>query len=269
MEDSILFVGCGNMGSALIRGLCRDNWHKKFRFFLLDQVVEKARTLASSLDLEWVENLNNLEAPRFVFLAVKPKDVKKVLLSLRNFSQSVFVSVAAGVKIKGLEELIPQQAIVRIMPNLCVEVGEGVVPVCFSPMVKTEEREDLLFLFSSLGWVFEAEEEDLDLFTALSGSGPGFIALFIEALADGGVKIGIPWERSLKIATQTVLGVASLLKSRDMHPAQLKNWVASPGGTTIAGIKKMEEGAFRGLVMGGVEEAYRRAKNIEDEEEKK
>jgi len=268
MEDSILFVGCGNMGSALIQGLCRDNWHKKFRFFLLDQVAEKARSLASSLGLEWVDSLNNLETPRFVFLAVKPKDVKDALFSLQNFSQSVFISVAAGVKIKDLEKFLPQQAVVRIMPNLCVEVGEGVVPVCFSPAVKTEEREDLLFLFSSLGWVFEAEEEDLDLFTALSGSGPGFIALFIESLADGGVKIGIPWEKSLKIATQTVLGVASLLKTRGMHPAQLKNWVASPGGTTIAGIKKLEEGAFRGLVMGGVEEAFKRAKNMGEEERK-
>ncbi|MDI3543221.1 MAG: pyrroline-5-carboxylate reductase [Candidatus Atribacteria bacterium] len=269
MEDSILFVGCGNMGSALVRGLCRDNWHKKFRFLLLDQATEKAKNLASSLNLEWVENLNNLKSsPRFVFLAVKPKDVEKALLSLRNFSQSVFVSVAAGVKIQNLEEFIPQKAIVRIMPNLCVEVGEGVVPVCFSSVVEVEEREDLLFLFSSLGWVFEAEEKDLDLFTALSGSGPGFIALFIEALADGGVKIGIPWETSLKIATQTVLGVASLLKTRGIHPAQLKNWVASPGGTTIAGIKKLEEGAFRGLVMEGVEEAYKRTKNIGEEGKK-
>jgi len=269
MEDSILFVGCGNMGSAIVRGLCRDNWHKKFRFLLLDQVVEKAKNLASSLDLKWLESLDNLEAPRFVFLAVKPQDMEKALLPLRNFSQSVFVSVAAGVKIQDLEKLIPQKAITRIMPNLCVEVGEGVVPVCFSALVKAEEREDLLFLFSSLGWVFEAEEKDLDLFTALSGSGPGFISLFIEALADGGVKIGIPWEKSLKIATQTVLGVASLLKIRGIHPAQLKNWVASPGGTTIAGIKKLEEGAFRGLVMEGVEEAYKRAKNISGEEERK
>ncbi len=92
--------------------------------------------------------------------------------------------------------------------------------------------------------VFEAEEKDYRPLPALSGSGPGFIALFKEALADGGVKIGIPWETSLKIATQTVLGVASLLKTRGIHPAQLKNWVASPGGTTIAGIKKLEEGAL-------------------------
>jgi len=262
VEDSILFVGCGNMGSALVRGLCRDNWHKKFRFFLFDQVLEKAKSLASSLGLEWVEDLSNLEAPRFIFLAVKPGDVREALLSLRDLSPAVFISTVAGAKIQDLEEFAPQGAIVRVMPNLCVEVGEGVIPVCFSPRVKVEEREDLLFLLSSLGWVFEAQEEELDLFTALSGSGPGFVALFIEALADGGVKIGIPWEKSLKVSVQTVAGGASLLKARGMHPAQLKNWVASPGGTTISGIKKLEEGAFRGLVMEAVEEAYKRAKNV-------
>jgi pyrroline-5-carboxylate reductase len=131
VEDSILFVGCGNMGSALVRGLCRDNWHKKFRFLLLDQATEKAKNLASSLNLEWVEDLNNLKSsPRFVFLAVKPKDVEKALLSLRNFSNQFLFRCSRG-KIQNLEEFIPQKAIVRIMPNLCVEVGEGVVRFVF------------------------------------------------------------------------------------------------------------------------------------------
>lgn len=154
---------------------------------------------------------------------------------------------------------------VRLMPNLAVEVGEGVVPVCFSPGLDEDDQGEILFFLSSLGWVFEATENNLDYYTALSGSGPGFISVFIEALADGGVNIGIPWETSLKLALQTVGGTASLLKEKRCHPGVLKNQVASPGGTTIAGIRCLEDGGVRAAVMKAVETAYRKIGLSRDE----
>ncbi|MEI6157682.1 MAG: pyrroline-5-carboxylate reductase dimerization domain-containing protein [Atribacterota bacterium] len=124
----------------------------------------------------------------------------------------------------------------------------------------------MLFLFSTLGWVFEAQENEFDMLTAVSGSGPGLAAIFIEAMMDAGVKIGLPWEKSLKLVLQTVLGTAVLLKARNIHPGVLKNQVSSPGGTTIAGLQELERAGFRGTVMDGVEAAYRRIKKTVPEE---
>ncbi|MCS7241703.1 MAG: pyrroline-5-carboxylate reductase [Candidatus Caldatribacterium sp.] len=260
MKGDILFFGCGNMGSALVRGLVRDGWHKKYRFLLFDKVSERAQSLAASCGVTWVEN-PLLYPPRFVFFAVKPKDVPEAAASLVSWKEGVLVSVVAGVSVGELRRYF-SAPIVRIMPNLCVEVGEGVVPAYFSQEVPGEDREELLFLFASLGWVFEASEEELDPLTALSGGGPGVVARFIEGLMDGGVKIGLPWEKSLRLAVQTVLGTALLLKERGMHPGVLKNLVASPGGTTIAGLHVLEKMGFTGILMESVEAAYRRVQEF-------
>ncbi|MEN3185847.1 MAG: pyrroline-5-carboxylate reductase [Atribacterota bacterium] len=258
MTDSILFLGCGNMGSALVKGLWRDNWHKKFHFFLYDVLPERSQELANVLGLQNIEAFDGL-SPRFVFVAVKPGNVEEACKVLKLFQHTTFISVVAGFSLGRWQELLGKETkLVRLMPNLCVEVGEGVVPICFSESVPQEEREELLFLLSSLGWIFETQEENLGYFTALSGSGPGMIAMFIEGMMDEGVAMGLPWETSLKIALQTVLGTATLLKTKKLHPAHFKNLVASPGGTTIAGIKALEKRGFKGIVMEGFEEAYER-----------
>lgn len=258
MADIIFFIGCGNMGRALVKGLGQDNWHKKFRFLLYDVVPERSQSLAEELGVEQVITPEGF-SPRFVFLAVKPKDVTGLANVISSFGDATFISVVAGISLQRWQELLfPEVKVVRLMPNLCVEVGEGVVPICFSDTVPQSEREELLFLFSSLGWIFEAPEENLDCLTTLSGSGPGLLAVFIEAMMDEGVAMGLPWEMSLKVALQTMLGTAALLKSRGLHPAHFKNLVASPGGTTIAGIKAFEKRGFRGMVMEGFEKTYER-----------
>ncbi len=187
MEKSILLVGCGNMGSAFVRGLCRDRWHEKFRFLLYDVVQEKADQLARELKLESVKSLTDI-SPDLLILAVKPKDVETTSKMVGNVPHTIILSVVAGVTLQTLARLFVQtRKIARLMPNLCVEVGEGVVPISFSEAIDGEEKEDLLFLLSALGWVIEVEEKHLDYFTILSGSGPGLIALFIEGMMDVGV----------------------------------------------------------------------------------
>uniref|UniRef100_A0A7V3YMS9 Pyrroline-5-carboxylate reductase n=1 Tax=Candidatus Caldatribacterium californiense TaxID=1454726 RepID=A0A7V3YMS9_9BACT len=262
MGENILFLGCGNMGSALVRGLVRDKWHTKYRFLLFDRVMERAQNLAASCGVEWVEH-PLLYPPKFVFFAVKPKDVPEAARLLSSWQEGVLVSVVAGVPLKDLRgHFAPSVSVVRVMPNLCVEVGEGVVPVVFSPEIPESYREELLFLFASLGWVFETGEEEIDLLTALSGSGPGIVALFVEGLMDGGVQAGLPWEKSLRLVTQVVLGTALLLKEKGFHPGVLKNLVASPGGTTIASLSVLERAGFRGILMEGVKAAYQRAQEL-------
>jgi len=258
VEESILLVGCGNMGSALVRGLCRDHWHKKFRFLLYDAVEEKSAQLAQELKLESVKDMEGI-SPHFLILAVKPKDVEVAFKIVNKFPQAIILSVVAGVNIHSLTQLFAHGGkIVRLMPNLCVEVGEGVVPISFSDALHSTEKEEILFLLSSLGWVLEVEERYLDYFTVLSGSGPALVALFIEGMMDAGVEMGIPWETSFKVALQTVLGTASLLKDKELHPAYFKNLVASPGGITIAGVRALKRHGFEGIVMEGFREAYKR-----------
>ncbi|MDK2896367.1 MAG: pyrroline-5-carboxylate reductase [Candidatus Atribacteria bacterium] len=263
MKDSILFIGCGHMGSALVKGLYRDKLHQKFDFLLYDVISERAEQLALEVQGQVVNDFSLPSEPRYVFLAVKPKDLKEAAASLPQFSSAIFISLAAGITGETLQNILPGRSkLVRIMPNLCVEVGEGVIAVAFISQMEAEDKEDLLFLLSSLGWVFEAKEEELDLLTALSGSGPGLVSVFIEALADGGVGVGIPWDKSLKAVLQTVLGTAYLLKEKRIHPGLFKNQVASPGGTTISGIQALEKRAFRNAVMEAIEAARKRAKEL-------
>ncbi|NLJ48403.1 MAG: pyrroline-5-carboxylate reductase [Candidatus Atribacteria bacterium] len=268
MKQSILVIGCGNMGNALLRGFCLDKWQTKYDICLYDIVLSKAVSIANELGLSYVSDLNEVQSePYLIFLVVKPNQVKSVCQNIIHFKNSIIISLVAGVDQAQLQEYLGQsQAIVRMMPNLAVEVGEGVVALHFNSLVSEENREDLLFLFSSLGWVFEAEEREFDQITALSGSGPGIMAVFLEAMMDAGVSIGLPWEKSLKMVIQTMLGTASWLKRKNCHPGLLKNMVCSPGGTTIAGIKRLELSGFRGIVMDGIEAASQRAKNNRAEE---
>ncbi|HSV31197.1 MAG TPA: pyrroline-5-carboxylate reductase [Atribacteraceae bacterium] len=260
MIQNVLILGCGNMGGALVRGLCREKRLRKNRYFLYDVISERASELAAEFDLAWAPHLEEIPfTPTIVVLAFKPDDLSGAGIHLQRWPEAMFVSVLAGVSLSDLASaLAGAKRIVRIMPNLAVEVGEGIVPVCFSPDMEQDRKEDFLFFLSTLGWIFETEEKHLASYTALSGSGPGFVSMFVEALADGGVSIGIPWETSLKLALQTVCGTAFLLKARGNHPGLLKNQVASPGGTTIAGIRRLEEGGLRAAVMNAVEASYRK-----------
>ncbi len=268
MTTSIMILGCGNMGSAIAKGLVKAKRHRDNTLILYDIYPDKARYLAELLNIDWVSEINQLDRPpAYIFVAVKPADFPDAALLLREWHESVFFSVLAGMEIKELTSCLGgTRKIVRLMPNLCVEVGEGVIPTCFSPSINAQEREDILFLLASLGWVFESEEKEIASLTALGGSGPAFIALFVEAMMDAGVYCGLPWEKALKVALQTVLGTVVHLKESGMHPGAFKNAVASPGGTTIAGLLKMEDGGFKASVMHGIDAAYRRASKTTDRE---
>jgi pyrroline-5-carboxylate reductase len=199
-----------------------------------------------------------------VFLAVKPQ---QAAAACREFAaalvpDAVVVSIVAGLTLHNLAELTGTRRIVRVMPNTPCLVGRGVSVVCRTPEVPTGDVARVLELLAAVGRVHEADESLMDAVTGLSGSGPGFVALLVEALADGGVKAGLPRSLALALATETLSGTAALLDQTGEHPAQIKDRVSSPGGTTIAGLAVLEQRGVRGALIDAVVTAAARAREL-------
>jgi pyrroline-5-carboxylate reductase len=152
--------------------------------------------------------------------------------------------------------------VVRIMPNICVKVGEGAMGLTSNKIVSIEEVEEVKTMFSSMGKIVEVGEELMDAITAIGGSGPAFVLLFLEAMIDAGVKLGIPRDKSAIISSQVVKGTIKMLESENLHPTIMREMITSPGGTTIAGLAAMEQGALRGTVIRSIEEACKRSKEL-------
>jgi pyrroline-5-carboxylate reductase len=237
----------------------------------------KAEALAGELGGAKVYPSNNdaVAEADFVFLAVKPQVLGTVLeeiapalrLRLDNKKPVTLVSMAAGWSIKKIHSLLNLVLsnpipVVRIMPNTPALVSQGVIAMAASPEVTEESLAVLEKILGGAGMVDRIGENYMDAVTGLSGSGPAFVYLFIEALADGGVQAGLPRDKAHRYATQTVLGAAAMVKETGKHPGELKDMVTSPGGTTIAGVAALEKGAFRGTVMQAVEAAYKRSKEL-------
>ena len=201
-----------------------------------------------------------------LLLAIKPQ-VFEVLsaeldLEARQDSNPLIISILAGVSIDRLQQAFPYQPIVRSMPNTAATVGASMTAIAASKKVSPAHFSLAKSIFAAVGEVVEVSESWMDGVTGLSGSGPAFIAMMIEALADGGVATGLSRQIANQLALQTVLGTAQLLKESELHPAQLKDRVTSPGGTTIAGITQLEKNGFRSAVIEAVRAAYLRSQEL-------
>ncbi|GMP97659.1 hypothetical protein CsSME_00045826 [Camellia sinensis var. sinensis] len=190
--------------------------------------------------------------------------VKEVALQLRPLlsEKQLLVSVAAGVNLADLQEWAGHNRFIRVIPNTPAAVGEAASVMSLGAAATEEDGELIAKLFGAIGKIWKADEKLFDAITGLSGSGPAYIYLAIEALADGGVAAGLPRELALGLASQTVLGAASMVSKGGKHPGQLKDDVASPGGTTIAGIHELEKGGFRGILMNAVVAAAKRSQEF-------
>jgi pyrroline-5-carboxylate reductase len=257
-----------------------------------DADMPKAEALAKELGAGvCASNYDAVKEADFVFLAVKPQVLSTVLeeiapvlrMRLAGKFPATLVSMAAGWSIKRIQSILnaggaakpagPDLSgtnpvltnpipVVRIMPNTPALVSQGVIVMAASPEVTEETVTTLEKILSAAGIVDRLDEHYLDAVTGLSGSGPAFVYLFIEALADGGVQAGLPRDKALRYAAQTVLGAAAMVKATGKHPGELKDMVTSPGGTTIAGVAALENGAFRGAVIHAVDAAYHRSKEL-------
>ena len=266
MGTTIACIGAGNMGSALMRGIARAAKAADIGF--ADADGEKAAVAAAGLNGRvYVSNAAAIEEAGYVFLAVKPQALGAVLEEIApavgkrsaGGDPPVLVSMAAGWGIGKIQSALPDAPVARIMPNTPALVSKGMIALAASPEVPREKTEELKTMLAGAGAVDLVPEYYLDAITGLSGSGPAFAYLFIEALADGGVLAGLPRDKALLYAANTVLGSAAMVLETGKHPGELKDMVCSPGGTTIAGIAALETGSFRSAVIKAVEASWRRA----------
>lgn len=263
---SIGFLGCGKMGSALARGIEASFGAGKVRFFLHDALPAAAQALATSL--KQAEVCKNgaavAAASEVVILAVKPGDMAALAGSLSKLrGQRLYVSIAAGIKLQSLQQMLgSRQRVIRCMPNTPALVGAGASAFACGKNATKADAQLAQQLLGAVGLVEEVPEKLLDAVTGLSGSGPAYGFTVIEAMADGGVLMGLPRATALRLAAQTLLGAAKLVLDSSRHPAVLRDEVASPGGTTIAGINALEEGGLRKAVIAAVRRATERSQEL-------
>lgn len=208
------------------------------------------------------DNQATLHATEVLLLAIKPQVLNKVLDGLKLAQKAnypLILSILAGVPLSRLEAGFPDYPVVRVMPNTPATVGAGMTAIAPGTQVQSHHLVLARSIFQAVGDVVEVPEGLMDAVTGLSGSGPAFVALMVEALSDGGVASGLPRAIATQLAVQTVLGTAQLLQTKGLHPAQLKDQVTSPGGTTIAGVAQLEKAGFRSAVIEAVKAAYLRS----------
>lgn len=248
------FIGVGNMGGAVAAAVCKGAGADKV--LLCNRTAQKAEQLAARLGCAVTDNQTAAETCRYLFLGVKPQNMNELLEGLKPILQDkkpVLVSMAAGLTAKQIEEMaggnIP---VMRIMPNTPVAMGCGVIMYCKNDLLTEADEQALVQALSSAGIVDPLEETLMDAGSALCGCSPAFTDLYMEAMADGAVACGIPRAKALKYAAAAVAGAARLALESGEHPGVLKDKVCSPGGSTIQGVRVLENRAFRGAVMEAV-----------------
>ncbi len=260
------FIGCGKMATALIRGMLRSGVAGTAAIVASDPLESARSSLAADTWIRVHEgNLPVVEQSDVLVLAVKPQTMPQVLAELRPLVEPrhLVVSIAAGISIAALVEgLGPERRIVRVMPNTPALLGEGASAYALGAGVPADDEDVVKELLSSVGRAVRVPETMLDAVTGLSGSGPAFVYLMIEALSDGGVRVGLPRDIATMLAAQTVLGSARMVLETGLHPGVLKDQVTSPGGTTIAGLHALERGGVRGALIDAVEAATRRSAEL-------
>jgi pyrroline-5-carboxylate reductase len=263
---AIGFIGAGKMATALVRGIVQAGLVKP-RQIIASDVSEAARTTFSKEvgAKSTAFNPEVLKFARVLLLAVKPDQIAGILKEIRpHFRKDhLLISIAAGVPLAKLEGgLTEGTRVIRVMPNTPALVGASATAFSLGRSATPEDGQLAHQLFSAVGIAYQVKEELLDAVTGLSGSGPAYVYLMIEALSDGGVAAGLPRDVATRLAAQTMLGGAKMVLETGLHPGALKDMVASPGGTTIEGIRELECGMVRGALMNAVRAAAEKSKQL-------
>ena len=255
------FLGCGNMGGAIARALSLQT-----KDIAVTDRSGRAKPLAQELGIEYSDNVSIASDCDRIFLAVKPHMMRDMLAPLKDTlaeRKPLLITMAAGLEIRQIEEFVgTHMPVIRIMPNTPTSVGKGVIPYCANELVAEEMKADWLEDMSRCGLLDELEERLMDAASALSGSGPAYLYLMLEAMADGGVACGLPRAKAMDYAAMTMAGAAEIYLSTHQHPGALKDAVCSPGGSTIAGVRILEERGFRGAAMDCVCAAFAKNKEL-------
>ena len=260
------FLGAGKMASALAKGFIHAGLSAADSILASDPYEAALASIAKDAGIKTTSsNLDVLKFANVILLAVKPDQVNDVLAEARpHFTDKhLLVSIAAGITLARMESALPPGArVVRVMPNTPALVGASASAFALGKSAITEDAQLAQKLFSSVGIAYQVKESLLDAVTGLSGSGPAYVFLMIEALSDGGVAAGLPRDIATKLAAQTLLGSAKLLLETGQHPGALKDMVTSPGGTTIEGIHELEKGGLRAALMNAVRAASDKSRKL-------
>lgn len=262
MLGKTLCIGVGSMGGALLRGALQHGVLQVCDTHILVRREEQCRELTDELGVVGFTAMPDVRHYNTILLAVKPQVLPVVLESLSQVAYgTTLISVAAGVTLDTLKEAVPQAKWFRAMPNTPAAIGGGMTALAGDDM-ETDVARGVQALFEAVGEVAVVSEEDLDRLGALSGAGPGYMFVILDALADAGVRIGLPRQLAIKAAAQTMYGAGKMALDSGLHPALLRDQVTSPGGTTIAGIAAMEKGGLRSAIQDGVAACLARSNEL-------
>lgn len=262
----VAVLGGGKIGEAIARGLARSD-----RVSKVYVTRRSGRPLHPPLKKLIVtkDNRKAAKEAEVLFLSVKSTDARHLLSEIAEVAQyKLVISVMAAIKIARLEDALPQARVVRAMPNVAASVGQAMTAYAVGAEVLPEDRELLQHFLGTFGESLEVPEHLMDAITALSGSGPAYIAILIDAMVSGALKVGVPREVAFQLVTKTLTGTADLLREKGIHPAELRDLVTTPAGTTIAGIYELEKGAFRTSIMNAIEAATQASEKVAERFEK-
>ena len=254
MTADIGFIGAGKMGGALIGGLLSKRVFEADRIVACTGSEESRKRVAEEYGIRTVPGPAEVcSESRIIVLAVKPKQVPEVVSEMGDVSGKILVSVVAGLTVEQLKSYVPDVKIVRVMPNHCCMVLEGAMEYCDDGTLTDSEREEVAGILGSVGLAVSVSESEMDIVTGIAGSSPAFIYLVIDAMADAGVLNGLKRDAAIRLAAQSVLGAAKMVLETGKHPDVLRDEVCSPGGTTIEGVRELEDRGLRAAMIAAVD----------------
>ncbi len=263
MNDKIAVIGSGMMGGAIIKSLLKGGY--KGKLTAVDIALERLKEFESLGVKTSTDNKKSAADADIVFIIVKPGDVAKVLKEISGeIKDKLLISVAATVPLKFLRKNAPEARIVRIMPNLGALVQAAYTAYCCEPNVTAQDKEKVKTLLNMFGICDELDEKYLDAITAVSGSGPGYMSIIVEALTYAGLKVGLPRNIALTCAAQTVMGTGKLVLDLHEEPSKIKDMTTTPGGTTIEAIYQIEQSQIRPAMIRAIEEATKKSQEIRE-----
>ncbi len=264
-----LFIGAGNMAQAIINGLINNKVLKPDEIYIYEINSELCKKLKEKYRINISEDFNSINSFDYILLAVKPQvfanfrnDKVMKVLAQKTADSQVIMSIMAGITIEQIKEFFNNcKKIIRVMPNTCALIGQSMSVISADKDIESKELEFVNKIFQSIGKTEIVDEKHINAVTALSGSGPAYVFIFIEALTAGGILCGLSKDISEKLAVQTVMG-SSMMAGQERSLEELRHMVTSPGGTTIAGIAELEKNAFRSSIIQAVKSAFLRAEEL-------
>ncbi|NOZ64357.1 MAG: pyrroline-5-carboxylate reductase [Caldiserica bacterium] len=259
-------IGCGNMGEVILKGVLEEKLTLPWQVWASDVRRERLNYIKNTYGVNVTNNNEEVvEKSSLILLSIKPQEMHSVLAEVKSAWQEdkVAVSIAAGVKIARILQQLGEAKVIRVMPNLCIKVKQGMSAIAFSNKVRKEEKEAVRRIFSSVGEVVEVEETAMDAVTAISGSGPAYVFYFLEALVEAGEHLGFSHSLAYLLAFKTLQGAVELLKEGD-DPADLRRRVTSKGGTTERALNYLKEKEFKAIIRSAVEKAYLRSRELSE-----